>query len=257
MLSRMWKTHVLRGISIFAGPPGIGKTTAIEAFHAMVPGESLHLVAPPTKPKAREFLSILATAMKCHNPDAHSRGYQEGHYLRKALRDRLCDIAQVNRYDAPDWSIVPAPEKEAYPRLTVLIDEAQFLSRDAIELTRFMNDPVRTHAPFPVSFVFVGNDEEALSPGTRGESLISAAVADRSLFIERLGYKNLLDADLAAYVRSIGVDCQDAANLIIRLLQRKLASRSLRTVRKEVDSIREFAGDRPVTVQVVKDYYEG
>lgn len=48
MLGSMERTHELRRISVYAGPPGIGKTTAIEAF-ADSHGSDVIMVEPFTR----------------------------------------------------------------------------------------------------------------------------------------------------------------------------------------------------------------
>ena len=58
------------------------------------------------------------------------------------------------------------------------------LLRDALGVLRFWNDKDRCYSPFPIGLVFVGNNEFSLAPDSHGACVISAAVADRALYVE-------------------------------------------------------------------------
>jgi hypothetical protein len=50
--------------------------------------------------------------------------------------------------------------------------------------------------------VFVGNNEFSLSGATASESGISAAVADRALYLQTFDYDDVTDDDLALFIEA-------------------------------------------------------
>ena len=137
------------------------------------------------------------------------------------------------------------------PLFTVIFDEAQYLSKDAIEMLRYWNDRDRTTAPFPIGLVFIGNKEFALTENRSGQSIISGAVRSRALFIEELDYINITDADLKAFCKSRGIENSKAIAAFVRYFSKPRVKRDLRTAEQLLSAIRRRAGDKPVSAEIV------
>ena len=142
-------------------------------------------------------------------------------------------------------------------RLTIVLDEAQNLSREAIELLRYLNDEGAGYAPFQVGLLFMGNNEFALKTGASGESVISAAVADRALFVEGLSYKDLTPEDLRLVIDQRLEITDDALELAVANLMKR-ADRSFRAVNRFCLEVKEEAAatgaaaiDRPHVITVL------
>jgi hypothetical protein len=223
LIARMQATHDRRRISVFAGPPGIGKTTAIERFSRFNAGAVV--VAKVARRNAREVLALQ------HALEAlrHAIGSQFSHApsslwdLRNDLFRAVCEWAGVEATPARrgEYPI------DAFGRLTLVFDEAQNLSREAIEALRYWNDADRCYAPFSMGLIFVGNNEFALAGGADG-SVISAAVADRALYLQTLDYDDISDDDLRLFIEA-QVEIEPAAlSLILRAFGAQRSPRSLR-----------------------------
>lgn len=173
MLSRMEITHEERGISVISGPWGIGKTTAINAFAEKYEGQcAVVKVDAPTGNQGTSLVRVMQLVIEVL--EGASDYYTPSRNGRSAwiLRHRVNDLL-ARWYDLDAWAEGPAPP------FTFIFDEAQSLSREAIEALRFWNDPDRPVTPFPVALIFVGNDEFALEERGRVESVLSGAVRSR------------------------------------------------------------------------------
>jgi DNA transposition AAA+ family ATPase len=244
LIARMRITHERRRISIFSGPPGIGKTTAIDAFRAVNP-DSVVVVKVARRP-AKEVV-----------------------VLQHAL-EALRDLTKVTKRGVPSsiWELRTYIHKELHAwvgspvdsptaarpntRLTFVFDEAQNLARSAIEVLRFWNDADRCYAPFPVGLVFVGNNEFSLKPDASGESAISSAVADRALHIQALEYDDLTDADIEMFLAARGLDDSGARGAVLRYLRTTRAPRSLRRVEDLLDDLQDIAHGGDISADVVR-----
>ncbi len=179
-MARMQATHDRRRISIFSGPPGIGKTTAVDAFRAAQPDGVV--VAKVSRRHAREVLALqhvleCVRALAGSGSDILSNSVWK---LRADLHQALCQWADVD----PAKAKASMAADESLPRLTIVFDEAQNLSRQAIDALRYWNDTDRCYSPFPLGLIFVGNSEFSLEVDSLGQSVISAAVADRALYAQ-------------------------------------------------------------------------
>lgn len=245
LIARMRITHERRRISIFSGPPGIGKTTAIDAFRSIHP-DSVVVVKVARRP-AKEVvvlqhaLEALRDLTKVTKRGVPSSIWELRNYLLKELRTWVGspqDASPSIHYDA---------------RLTFVFDEAQNLARSAIEVLRYWNDADRCYAPFPIGLVFVGNNEFSLRPDSSGESAISSAVADRALHIQTLEYDDLTDPDIEMFLKARGIDDLNARNAVLRYLRASRSPRSLRRVEDLIDDLRDLADGGDVNADLVRE----
>jgi DNA transposition AAA+ family ATPase len=247
LIARMQATHERRRISVFAGPPGLGKTTAIDRFAAANAGAVV--VVKVARRNAREVLVLqhaleaLRNLMSSEFVHAPSSVWE----LRNDLFGALCAWAGAEPLPARRSEYPP----EGFARLTLVFDEAQNLSREAIEALRYWNDADRCYAPFPLGLVFVGNNEFSLSGGPR-DSVISAAVADRALYVQTLEYEDLTDEDLR-WVIEASADIEPAAvTQILRSFRTPRAQRSLRRVADLLDELAACADGPVITLEDVR-----
>jgi DNA transposition AAA+ family ATPase len=243
LIARMRITHERRRISIFSGPPGIGKTTAIEAFRA-VSVDGVAVVKIARRP-AKE-VNVLQHTLEAFRVVAGT-GY-------RTVPSSIWELRSYLQKEIGAWAAVKADvDGEAdRPRLSFVFDEAQNLSRAAIEVLRYWNDADRCYAPFPVGLIFVGNNEFSLSADATGESAISAAVADRALHIQALEYADVTDADVEMFIKAQGMDDPAARATLIRYLRTSRVSRSFRRVIDLLDDVADLADGQPLTASVVQ-----
>jgi hypothetical protein len=246
LVARMRATHELRRISVFAGPPGIGKTTAVN-FLAAELGKAF-VVVKVSRSGAREVLVLqhvldalrqLSAAPWFHSSNAIWE-------LRRYLFNAICSWAGAEPGAVRRGDHDPA----TYPKLSFVFDEAQNLSRQAIEALRYWNDPDRCYAPFPVGLIFVGNSEFSLQKDITGRSVISAAVADRARYIQTYDYSDVTDEDLQLYVSSRRHFEPGAAAAMVAYFEGSRVSRSFRRVDDLMD---ELPTGRAVTLACVRD----
>jgi len=139
----------------------------------------------------------------------------------------------------------------AESHLSIVFDEAQYLSSDAIEMLRFWNDPDRTVAPFPIGLIFIGNSEFALEEKAGGQSVISGAVRSRALFIETLGYEDVLDEDIATFIKSRGTYDNEAIALLLSHFRQRRVRRDFRNFIRLDDALQRRAQGAPVSATMV------
>lgn len=252
LISRMQATHDLRRISVFAGPPGIGKTTAIDAFQARRPDEVA--VVKIARRNAKEVLVLQhvveAVRRLSSSPLQHTANSIWD--LRNDLFGAICQWAGAETAAARKGDY----ERDAFGRLTIVFDEAQNLSRDAIDALRYWNDADRCYAPFPLGLVFVGNNEFSLAADDGGASVISAAVADRALYVQAFGYGELTDDDLKLFMEARGLIDPGAVAAVVRCFRAPRAVRSLRRVVDMLDDLEEIAGNDLITAETVRRVIE-
>jgi DNA transposition AAA+ family ATPase len=249
IIARLRRTHERRRISIFSGPPGIGKTTAVDAFKAEAPDAVA--IVKVARQNAREVLALQHTLESVRHladlPFLHAPS--SVWELRNALFGAICQWAGADAIQARRGQYDPAD----FRPLTIVFDEAQNFSRAAIDALRYWNDPDRCYAPFPVGMVFVGNSEFSLKADAEGRSPISTAVADRALYVQALEYADLTDADLEMFLRAKGLTETTAVAAVLKYFRTSRAPRSLRRVEDLLDDLFDLAEGGPVTDAVVQE----
>jgi hypothetical protein len=235
MLAMLRKVHQHRRIAIFAGPPGIGKTTAVQAFAEEHAGSVIVLKLDRTGKQGTGARIVMQEAAKALSAlmGLGSYVYLDTFQVRRQLAELIRQYGLVLNE----------------PRLTLVFDEAQNLSRDAIETLRYWNDEDRCFAPFSIGLVFVGNSEFALSPGKGGKSVISGAVADRARYIESFDYSSVENDDLRLILAAHGITDARIVAAVIAHYATGRQSRSLRSlVDYKIPLMKDLAGDQPIQI---------
>lgn len=252
LIARMQATHERRRISVFAGPPGIGKTTAIDRFSGANAGSVA--VVKVARRNAREVLvlqhAVEALRRMTGSPFQHAPS--SVWELRNDLFGALCAWAGSEPGPARRGEYDP----DGFGRLTLVFDEAQNLSREAIESLRYWNDADRCYAPFPLGLVFVGNNEFSLSGSGPQDSVISAAVADRALYLQTLDYEDVTDDDLRLYLDANADVEPAAAALILRSFRAPHSPRSLRRLADLLADLADFTGGGAITLEDVRRHLD-
>ncbi|CAN5475745.1 hypothetical protein BH09PSE4_BH09PSE4_06920 [soil metagenome] len=243
--ARLTVTHEERGITVISGPWGIGKTTALDAFEEDHEGQCVVVkIDPGSSKRGATPIAVMQLAIEAMRPlsGRSERATLSNAYwtLRQMVYDSLCRNFGEDAHNV-----------EYMPRFTFIFDEAQFLSKDAIEMLRFWNDGDRGTTPFPVGLVFVGNNEFALKEDASGNSVLSGAVRSRLLFEEQLEYANVSDLDLTLFVQSRGITDPAAIGEFVSYFSRG-RRRDLRNAERHVTFCKRRAGDGPVTVEIVR-----
>jgi hypothetical protein len=252
LIARMQATHERRRISVFAGPPGIGKTTAIDAFAKRCRSEVAIVKVARRNAKEVLVLQHALEAMRRLTGSSFQHAPSSVWDLRNDLFGAVCQWAGVEPGAARKGGYAAV----AFPPLTLVFDEAQNLSREAIDGLRYWNDPDRCYAPFPLGLVFVGNSEFSLAGSSAGDSVISAAVADRALYLQTLEYADVTDDDLELFIEAQGALDPTALAAIVRAFRGPRSLRSLRRVGDLLDELREIAGRHSITAETVRQALE-
>lgn len=256
MTARLRQIHKSRGIYIAAGPPGIGKSTAIDYFANEHPGQVCIVKTDRVSVRgvvARMALQDIIAALRkligsrdeyvYH--DTQQLKHQLGHLIELWARDWIDHYVWETRRTDPDWY-------KGVPPLTLVFDEAQTLSREAIEALRYWNDRDRCFGPFPVGLAFVGNNEFSLQSGKNGQSVISAAVADRARYISTLDYDDVTNADLRLIIKAHSISDDLSVSALIKHYATPRAPRSLRRlIEQSIADIKAVAGDSAVDLAIV------
>ncbi|MDZ4373397.1 MAG: ATP-binding protein [Phenylobacterium sp.] len=247
LIARMEATHQRRRISVFSGPPGIGKTTAIDRFRAENPG-SVAVVKVARRP-AKEVV-VLQHALESVRRLKGSSALtipSSIWVLRSYLFRAFCEWGGI---DAAEMRKSEEPIHHE-GRFTLVFDEAQNLARDAIEVLRFWNDADRCYAPFPIGIIFVGNSEFALA-GSARESVISAAVADRALYLQTLDYDDVNDDDLRLMLDAHGGLDEGAVAALVRAFGGSRPIRSLRRLLDILEELEAFSAGGRISAPLVR-----
>lgn len=245
--TRMQVTHEERAICVLAGPWGIGKTTAVESFASTNLGDCVVVkVEQGSTKRCASPVLVLQQTVEALRPLI-------GRSPRATLSNAYWSLRQMLYNSLSDWAELSQETELSHrpPLRSIIFDEAQYLSRDAIEMLRFWNDPDRTVAPFPVGLIFVGNSEFALEENAGGHSALSGAVRSRALFIETLRYANVLDEDIAAFLRSRGAYEDAAVALMLSHFRQRRVRRDFRNLVRLDTTLQRRAQGAPVSAVLV------
>ncbi|WP_411291665.1 AAA family ATPase [Sphingorhabdus sp.] len=242
--TRLQVTHEDRAICVISGPWGIGKTTAVEAFARANVGQCIIVKIEQGSMKhgaspvfvMQQTLEALRPLVKRSPRATLSNAYWS---LRQMLYKCTADWLS-------QWRIDSTASDD--PTFSIVFDEAQYLSRESIEMLRFWNDVDRTVMPFPIGLAFVGNSEFALEEKPNGLSILSGAVRSRSLFVETLSYNDVSDDDISSFLRACGSYDADALSFMLGYFRRPRVRRDFRTILRLDASIRRRSPDSTISI---------
>lgn len=244
--SRCTVTDEERGICVIAGAWGMGKTTALVQYQRDNPLNVVYVKVDPGSSKKGAACST--TMLLVLEAIEAQLGVAERHTVNNAYWALRLSLYNSIKHWQRQFFESDDPSSE---RLTFVFDEAQYLSREAIEMLRFWNDDARSAMPFPVGLIFVGNNEFALKEDNTGQSVLSGAVRSRALFIESLDYADVSDADLVLFFQSRGITDAAALAAIVSYFSQRGVRRDLRNAERFVGVFKRRAGTSPVTAATV------
>lgn len=262
IMSRLLLTHHERGIVVISGPWGIGKTTAIEAFVATGVSAIVIKVRPGGHKSGRTAAGVLQQIAEALMPFVGVEwklSNQTSIYALESIIFRL-----MRRWDKftniageGEEAQLIGEEFDQLPPFTIIFDEAQYLSRQAIDYLRFWNDQDRTATPFPIGLAFIGNPEFSLDRKGGVDSVISGAVRSRALFVESLDYLHLSETDLTLFAQSRGIADAKAIGRIVQHYTKGSNVADLRNADQLIPIMHRFANGGPVTAEIVESILGG
>ena len=100
--------------------------------------------------------------------------------------------------------------------------------------------------------MFVGNNEFSLQTDLDGRSVISAAVADRALYVQTFDYSDVTDDDLRLYLEARGIVDDQVVSTLIHYFSELRVSRSFRRVQDLLIELNEFTDGGRIDAEVVR-----
>lgn len=246
LVAIMRETHDTLGISAIIGPYGIGKTTAIRDFvENQAEGRAISVKSPARRIPSGVSELVLCKALerKLQTLDRRPRRMNASDSHEKC-REKI--VQMLIMYFAPElgtqtclWNerVIRAGD---FPRITLVVDEAQELSRFAFNALRFWSD--RDENPFflPVSIVLFGNSE--LAEVTERSDPLRGAVDSRLLYREVFDYADISDNDMRIWLECSGLKRATLQTKIIKFYKKMNINRDGRRLRFKVEKIARSLG---------------
>lgn len=245
ILSRLDRVHRRRKIGIYAGPPGIGKTVTLERFQAENPGR-------------------VAIATLLPGPKGGVGAVMAGHLMLKAIGavvgggwgDRApsgrLDLMSELHHAICGWAEIPVGSQrrggkvQDVPPLTMVFDEAQYISKDALEFLRHIFDAKTSHTPVKVSMFFIGNAEFSLAPLASGNNVFSDSFGDRCFEPETWSYDHVTDDDLRLVADHLCLIDADGLDFVLSHFSRR-RDRSFRRLTELLDELDEESNGQSIS----------
>lgn len=246
--TRFEVTHEERAICVIAGPWGIGKTTAVNCFANKAPENcAVVKVEQGSQRRGASPIFALQLAVEAIRPLVRR-------IPRVALSNAYWSLRQMLYNHLEEWRAQRQPHDGIHdaPRFTFVFDEAQYLSRDAIEMLRYWNDVDRTVSPFPIGLIFVGNSEFALEAGAAGDSVLTGAVRSRALFLETLEYEDVNSTDIEAFLESRGAYQQEALAAVISYFNQPRVRKDFRNIARLDEAFRRRSRGAAISSEIVR-----
>lgn len=250
LIARMHKTHQTRRASLFVGPPGIGKSTAIKAFQDANRGHVVVARIMKRQSTANQALEQLFIALRSRTGEIQSPLTTSFARIQHKVDIEIERAGGGLRRDEP---------LERFPLLTVVFDEAQRLTNNAIDALRDYNEPhYYCRGTFPIGMIFVGNNELSLKPSNNGLSVLDVGMADRLKYKEQLHYNDVEPEDIALFANAQGVSHEGAVKAIIRyFFSSNSEPRSFRKIGDLIDELHDEALGETVTEKTVRTVLSG
>lgn len=254
IVGRLQRTHDRTRISVFSGPPGIGKTTAILRFKERNYGSvcSVQLGRGP-RSGMRAVAAMQAAAEACAELIPSKASYLpkmpgDLMQLRTRIWGMVSEWSGVNDYARYRAS---AAMDDPPLKLSLVIDEAQYLHPDAIDALRALNDVRGGFSPFPIAVNFVGNNAFVLKSEGRTQSVLEDQVRDRLLYTEVLSYGDVTDADLAIFFQDRGLVDPGALGISLKHFASGRVNRSFRRAEDLLTELEDEAAGEPITIHTL------
>jgi len=238
--------HHENRILVVSGPWGIGKSSAIKEFITQGFYAVVVKCRPASAKKGRSARDVVKHTAEILGDYMGYKPTLDNITSMSVLENAVSKM--IERWP-PYWEA-----KNVYfakpPNLTIIYDEAQYLSRSAIDYLRYWNDVDQTITPFPVSLAFIGNPDFALDD-SYGESVISGALESRADPAFKLNYGYVLDDDLKRFIHSRNIVDPKIVNSLIAYCSQHPKGRDLRQLDRKIFRILQRADGGEVTPEIV------